>query len=192
MSKLFIPVLLGTAREGRESEKAARFVFAELEKEAEVKTELIDVREIVMSETIPSWVDSPVTAKWKEIMKAADALVIVTPEYNRGYPGELKLLLDSALKEYKKKPVAVCGVSDGLYGGARVVELMKPSLTHMGLVPISRVVLVNNVDTLFDETGKIKEAENWQKKTKGLFEELLWYSKVLKEGREIYPEKNKE
>src|SRR5947209_3765710 len=101
--KLYIPILLGTARDERESEKVARFTYEQFSKREEVKTEMIDIRKFILSETIPSWVESQALSPWRETIKKADALLIVSPEYNHGYPGELKLLLDSALKEYENK-----------------------------------------------------------------------------------------
>lgn len=58
-------------------------------------------------------------------MTRADGLVIVSPEYNHGYPGEMKLMLDQLYKEYNRKPVGICGVSSGALGGARMVEQLR-------------------------------------------------------------------
>jgi NAD(P)H-dependent FMN reductase len=57
-----------------------------------------------------------------EKVARADALVIVAPEYNHGYPGALKQALDMCLEEYNHKAVGIVGVSAGPFGGARVID----------------------------------------------------------------------
>lgn len=73
----------------------------------------------------------------------ADGIVIVTPEYNRGYPGLLKYVLDTNLKEYIHKAVGICGVSAGGFGGARVIENLLPVLRELGLVTILYIRVLN-------------------------------------------------
>src|SRR5256712_10616966 len=117
---LFIPIILGTARQGRESENVARLVFEQTKKRAGVETELIDVR------TLPMRLDDAgeqmKDAAFSATIESCDALIVVTPEYNHGYPGLLKHALDMNLKEYIHKAVGICGVSAGARGGARVAE----------------------------------------------------------------------
>jgi len=94
-SNLYIPVLLGTARKDRRSENVVRFVHEITEKYG-VQTELIDVRNLLTAATVPSWEDGEHTDEWRKTVRRADGLVIVSPEYNHSYPGELKILLDKA------------------------------------------------------------------------------------------------
>src|SRR5947208_2542432 len=101
---LFIPVILGTTRQGRASESVAKFVFEELGKRAEVETELIDIRDIKLP--IDDAGEAIKDLKFSAQMSRADGLVIVTPEYNHGYPGMLKHVLDTNLKQYIQKAVS--------------------------------------------------------------------------------------
>src|SRR5262245_58802077 len=118
-TKLSIPVILGTARSGRESEKVAKFVH-EFAVQHGFLTELVDVRDYLQSFTE----EKELTA-WKEKATAADGFIIVSPEYNHGYPGELKMFLDSAYVEYNHKPLGIVGVSDGMAGGIRMAEQLR-------------------------------------------------------------------
>ena len=93
---IFIPVILGTTRQGRLSEHVARFVLGELEKREGVETELIDIREIPVSTTDAG--EAIKDPRFSETVMRADGLIIVAPEYNHGYPGLLKHVLDSNLK----------------------------------------------------------------------------------------------
>lgn len=181
-NKLFIPVILGTARKDRQSEKAAKYVLEETKK-AGIDTELVDVRDHVTGETIPAWVDDERTTKWRELVSRADGFIIVVPEYNHGYPGELKMLLDMAYKEYNRKPVGLCGVAGGGLGGARVVENIRPILVEFELVSTRNAVYFSNVGELFNEQGEIQD-ESYGERMETFFEELLWYAQALKVARE--------
>lgn len=183
--ELFVPVTLGTAREGRKSEAVAHFVYQELSLVPYVQTQLVDVRDFLLGATIPGWEDHERTRAWREIAKRAEGFVFVIPEYNRGYPGEFKLLLDSASGEYLRKPAAVVSVSSGAYGGAAVAEAVKPVLTEVGLVPLRRAVRVAKVGELLDEQGKVKDdfVETYRKPLANQFDDLLWYARALSRAR---------
>ena len=94
---LFIPVILGTARMGRMSLHAARLVTEELNKRNGVETELIDIAKLPLPTNDAG--EAIKHADFSSKVSKADALVIVSPEYNHGYSGLLKHVLDSCLKE---------------------------------------------------------------------------------------------
>lgn len=179
---MFIPILLGTAREGRQSEKAANYMLkkaTEFGKKNEFETELIDVRDYDQI-----WTDKSETSehanKWSEKMKKADGLIIISPEYNHGYPGELKIMLDELYAEYAKKPVGICGVSIGMLGGARVVEQLRLVAIELHMTPINSAICFAKIgDFKSDEAN-----ETYDKMTEGFLTELLWYAKALKAARE--------
>ncbi len=116
-------------------------------------------------------------------MTKADALIIVTPEYNHGYPGELKLVLDQLYDEYRRKPVAFCGLSISLLGGGRAIEQLRLVAVELQMVPIRNAVYFPNVDKLLEEEEE-KLREKYHARLENLFEELIWYANVLKHGRE--------
>lgn len=179
MTKLFIPLILGTAREGRESEKVARYVLGELAKIGTFTTQLVDVKDHLFGKTAEHPEES---GPWQEIMTKADGLIIVSPEYNRGIPGELKILLDSLDEEYVRKPVAIVGVSSGKVGGARMAEAILPTLVSLGMVPITPSIQFPVVQGLFSPEGKILE-DSYEKRIHNMFKELTWFAEVLKKAR---------
>ncbi len=181
MEKIFIPILLGTAREGRQSEKAAKFVLEEAKKHGQFETELLDVRDFT-SLAKTQGMQEEQSKKWSEIMKRADGLIIVAPEYNHGYPGELKLMLDQLYKEYNRKPVGICGISAGSLGGARMVEVLRTALIELQMVPVRNTVYFSSIQNLFDEGLEIKD-DSYAKKLIALFDEVLWYAKALQKTR---------
>ncbi len=178
---LFLPVLLGTGRTGRMSEPVARFVHAELRKRTEVETELIDARSIPVHPEGPT--DEHKDATFAATIERADGLVLVVPEYNHGYPGLLKQVLDMNLQEYIHKAVGICGVSAGPFGGARVIENLLPVLRELGLITIFTDVNFGNARKLFDEQGKLLD-DAYVRRVGGFFDELIWMSRALRAARQ--------
>src|SRR2546429_1355778 len=131
---LFIPLILGTARQGRESEHAARFVFEQTKKRAGVETEFIDVRTLPMK--LDDAGEQMTDPKFSATIERCDGLIIVTPEYNHSVPGLLKHALDMNLKEYIHKAVGICGVSAGVVGAGAAVAKFVHGVAGAPPVPI--------------------------------------------------------
>lgn len=175
-----IPIILGTAREGRRSEKVANYMLGQVQALEGVETELIDVRDYRITASAQ---ETLATKVYTEKIAKADGLVIVSPEYNHGYPGELKMMLDMAYQEYERKPVGLCGVSMSPMGGVRAVEHIRLILTELHMVDIREALYFSNVGKLFDEEGNITD-ESYEERVKTFLDELTWYAKALKTARE--------
>jgi NAD(P)H-dependent FMN reductase len=179
--KLFIPVILGTVRMHRMSEHAARVVASEVGKREGVETELIDIAELPLPTNDAG--EATKHADFSAKMSRADALVVVSPEYNHGYSGLLKHVLDSCLKEYIHKAVGIVGVSAGPFGGARGIENLLPVMRELGLVTIFWDVNFSNVQKVFGEDGKLLD-ESYIRRIDKFLKELIWMAKTLRHGRE--------
>ena len=178
---LFIPVILGTARQGRQSEHVAHFVFEQIKKRVDVETELIDVRELPMR--LDDAGEQMKDPTFSATIERCDGIILVVPEYNHGYPGLLKHALDMNLKEYVHKAVGICGVSAGPFGGARVIEGLLPVMRELGLVTIFEDVNFGKVGTLFDERGRLLD-QSYVRRVDKFLNELIWMARVLRHGRE--------
>ena len=174
---MYIPIILGTARAGRQSEKVANFVLKEVIKN-NLESEIIDVRDYRTSATDNTH-ESEQAKKLSEKISKADGLIIVSPEYNHGYPGELKMMLDLVYKEYTGKPVGFCGVSAGGLGGARVVEQLRQVVIELHMVPIREALYFPMVQNLFNETGDMKD-DSYDSRIKMFLDELTSYAQKLK------------
>jgi NAD(P)H-dependent FMN reductase len=166
------------------SEHAAALMRAQVEKRPGVVTVLIDVGKL----PIPTD-DAGEAAKdpeFSEQMNHADALVIVAPEYNHGYPGLLKHVLDTNLEEYIHKAAGIVGVSAGVFGGARAIQNLIPVLRELGLVTIFWDVNFTTVHTRFDESGKLLD-ESFLPRIEKFLDELIWMAETLRQGRSHVP-----
>src|SRR6201984_2655674 len=177
---LFIPVILGTARMGRMSLHAARLVTRELSQCAGVENDLIDIAKVPLPKDDAG--EAIKQADFSAKMNRADALVVVSPEYNHGYSGLLKHVLDSCLKEYVHKAVGIVGVSAGPFGGTRVIQNLLPVMRELGLVTIFWDVNFSSVQKVFNEDGSLLD-ESYIRRIDKFLKELMWMAKTLRQGR---------
>jgi NAD(P)H-dependent FMN reductase len=182
---VFLPVIIGTSRQGRLTEPAANFVFSEVSKRNDIETELIDIRKIPIR--IDDAGESLKDSQFSATAARADGLILVVPEYNHSFPGLLKHVLDTNLKEYIHKAVGVCGVSAGPFGGARMIQSLLPVLRELGLVTIFWDVYFGTAGQLFDPAnGEITDPAYSGRLTKFL-NELIWMARALRYARENIP-----
>src|SRR5215471_16394554 len=172
---LYIPVILGTSRKGRMSAYVGRLLAAEVAKQTGIATELIDIC------TLPLPTDDAgeaiKDAGFSSKMDRADGLVIVAPEYNHGYCGLLKHVLDSCLKEYIYKAVGIVGVSAGPFGGTRVIQNMLPVMRELGLVTIFWDVNFSSVQKVFANDGRLLD-DSYLRRIDKFLKELVWMAKT--------------
>ena len=182
---VFLPVVIGTPRQGRLTEPAANFVFGEVSNRSDIETELIDIRKIAIR--MDDAGESLKNSQFSATVARADGLILVVPEYNHSFPGLLKHVLDTNLKEYVHKAVGVCGVSAGPFGGARMIESLLPVLRELGLVTIFWDVYFGTAGKLFDSaTGKITD-QAYSRRVEKFLNELVWMARALRLARESLP-----
>jgi NAD(P)H-dependent FMN reductase len=178
----YIPLILGSIRRNRESLKVARFALKMLKGLPSVQTELLDLKELnipLMEERLRFREDAPAAVKDLGVkISHADAIVIVTPEYNSGYPGVLKNALDYLKDEYKRKAFGIITVSSAWSGGLLCLAALRQVILHLGGVPIPATLPVPQVQDVFDEEGNPRDPK-WNQRAKDFFNELLWFTEAL-------------
>lgn len=179
---LFIPIILGTPRQGRQSEYVAKFLIEQIALRNDIETQLVDIRNVPT--TINDAGESIKDPHFSRTVERADGLIIVAPEYNHGYPGLLKHVLDTCLKEYIHKAVGLCGVSAGPFGGTRVIQNLLPVMRELGLMTIFYDLNFGNVQNLFDESGNLIDKATYVRRLERFMNELVWMSTVLRYGRQ--------
>ncbi len=158
-----IALILGTAREERESYHAAVYLAQTIKKQfPDVTVKSIDVADFAFGITTASWEKgSPEVQKWRRSVKAASAFVIVSPEYNHSFPGELKIALDCAYVEYADKPVIIAGVSNGIFGGARGMKSLQIPLGQLGMNTLRENLYFGNIKQ-FAELTRAERDEQYR------------------------------
>ena len=111
-------------------------------------------------------------------IRAADGVIIVTPEYNNGYPGVLKNALDYLLPEYERKPFGIVTVSAGGFGGISCLAQLRLVTLGMGGFPIPESFAVSKVQDSFDEEGNPKNP-SLDKRAKDFIDEVLWFTEAI-------------
>lgn len=197
---LNIKIIVGSTREGRFSEKPAQWIFEMLSLNEGVDAEILDLRNFHMpffEEAVPpSMKEAPyahnVVAAWTSKISEGDAFIIITPEYNHGYPAVLKNALDYVYQEWNNKPVAF--VSYGAAGGVRAVEQLRQVAVELQMASMRAAVHIpfeNYLRAINDPTTPTQLLfKNLDKKAEALFVELLWWGVALKRARSTPREDN--
>jgi len=188
-----IAVIVGATREGRITDRLAKWVAEEVKKMAEV--EVLDLRdyplpffdEAVSPRYNPNRTPSPAVQKWLDKVAEFDGYVLVTPEYNRSTSAVLKNSLDFLDFQMDQKPVALVG--HGSSGGAQAIANLRMVLPGVGAVSIPQALFFSDrVSEAIDEAGALKaelaEAPYGpQANLKVAMESLLWYADALTAAR---------
>lgn len=191
-SKFIISVIVGSTRQGRFSEKPAKWIFERLQAREAVDARLLDLRDFPMpffdqpvSPSMPGRAPftEPTVQKWTRAIGESDAFIIATPEYNYGPPAVLKNAIDWVSPEWNKKPIAF--VSWGAANGARGVQQLREISVPLQLHPIRTSVYVPFPLLLEHMQGK-EPGAGWAElegPTKMLLDELTWWTQLLKPAR---------
>src|SRR5512133_3240928 len=149
----YTPIIAGSTRRDRQSIKVARFVLAKLQQRKGVETELLDLLQYnfpIMEERLDHRDDPPAGLReYAAKIARSDSLIIVTPEYNNGYPGVLKNALDYLLPEYERKPIGIVTVSAGGFGGLTCLAQLRLVTLGMGAFPIPESLPVSRAHDSF-------------------------------------------
>lgn len=172
-----ILLYLGTSRQGNYSQHVAKFVQQVADQHPQVETELVTSLkyEIDFSNEGQAAGNPVLTAK----VKAADAFILIVPEYNHGYPATIKYFLDLNYHEFKHKPVGLVGVSSGSFGGARAIESLLGILKALGMIMIKPDVNFSHVQDEIDKQGQISDPDKWQSRVEKMLGELILVTKKM-------------
>jgi len=123
--------------------------------------------------------------EFKARIREADAILIVTPEYNYSIPGVLKNAIDCASRPYgdnafEGKPVAMMGASIGMLGTARAQYHLRQTMVFLNMLPLNKPeIMVPFVDKKVDQEGRISD-ETTKKLVKDLLENLIAWTRRLR------------
>jgi NAD(P)H-dependent FMN reductase len=185
-----IAVIVGSTREGRQTDKLARWAAKEIAKHADV--EVLDLRdypipflnEAVSPRYNPERKPDAETKKWLEKVAEFDGYAFVTPEYNRSTSAVLKNAIDVLAYEVEQKPVALIG--HGSTGGAQAVANLRMALPGVGAVTVPQALFFSDhlAQSISDDGELGDDIKNRPYGPQGNLEtqvqSLVWYTEALK------------
>lgn len=179
-----IRIISSSVRTGRQSHRVALFFKRFIEERKLSEVEILDLLEFnfpVFSERL-RFMENPdkKVLEFAEKVGSADGIIIVTPEYNGGYPPALKNVVDLLYKEWQRKPVAISTVSNGIFGGTQVITSLQFSLWKIRAWTVPAMFPVPKVHENYDENGVPTDKEAVEKRAIGFVNELLWCMEAVK------------
>ncbi|MFC7341992.1 NADPH-dependent FMN reductase [Saccharopolyspora griseoalba] len=186
MSALRLAVIIGSNREGRFGPTVARWFVEQAREHHELDVDLVDLAEI----PLPTAIDFGAEPDAEVVdlgarLDAADAYVVVTPEYNHSFPAPLKNAIDLYREQWRAKPVGFVSYG-GMGGGLRAVEQLRLVFAELHAVTVRDSVSFHNAWDRFDESGRpIDEGCNGA--AKGVLDQLGWWARALKAARAAEP-----
>jgi NAD(P)H-dependent FMN reductase len=172
-----IAIISASVRTGRKSHRVALY-FKKFLQDKNVEVEMIDLKELnlpLLHERL-RYLDNPPAAlvSLSGKIKNSDGVLIVTPEYNGGYPPALKNATDALYDEWKRKPVAIATVSSGDFGGSQVITSLLFTLWKIGAWMVPAMFPVPDIENSFSESGEALDAKHTHHRAEKFVGELLW------------------
>lgn len=177
-----VMVLVGSVRVGRFGSRVGAWVAERLAK-AEVDVDLVDLAGLSFPRDMTPCPD--VNAFAGHVARA-DAVIVVTPEYNHGYPGPLKTAIDALREEWRAKPVAFVSYG-GLAGGLRAVEGLRPVFAELHAMTVRETVSLHNPWGPADDPASGWPPAEAEEALDRLLGVLLWWVGAVRLGRAAAP-----
>lgn len=183
--KLHLGIIYGSARQGRFCDTIVRWVLKNLSQEQQLSFDSLDPKLLNLPFNLPHSATDSMT-DFRARLAACDAFIVITPEYNHGYPAPLKVLIDSAKEEWQRKPVAFVSYG-GISGGLRAVEQLRQVFAELHSVSMRDSVSFANPWDLFDSSGNLKQADRFNTNFKHMLDHLQWWAHALLAARKASP-----
>ncbi len=170
-----LAVLVASTREGRFGPVVARWFAGQAAARDDVELTVVDL------------IDHPVPgAELAAAIGAADAIVVVTPEYNHSFPGPLKTAIDSVRDEWAATPIGFVSYG-GISGGLRAVEGLRPVFAELHAMTIRETVVFPLYWESFDADGALKDPAPATAAADALLEQLIWWAHALRNAHAERP-----
>ncbi len=179
---LRLEVIVGSVREGRFAPVVADWFVRRANADAAFDTAVLDLAHTPLPADLNT---TPEVLAYRERLAAADAFVVITSEYNHGYPGVLKTALDSAKFEWRAKPIAFVSYG-GLSGGLRATEQLRQVVAEIHMVSIRETVSFHQAKKKFDVNGETTDGAAIDAADR-MLHQLAWWARVLRDARATNP-----
>ncbi len=181
--RLRVAIIVASVREGRFGPIVARWFSDHAAAREDMTIDLIDLADFDHPVNMSQ---SEATRRFTERIGAADAFVVVTPEYNHSYPGPLKTALDSVGQEWRGKVVGFVAYG-GMSGGLRAVEALRIVFAELHAATIRETVSFHGARGQFDEGGRPINAAAVGTAADTMLNQLAWWAHALRAARAAHP-----
>lgn len=190
--KPFILIILGSTRDNSMGSKVSAWFTQFAQQRGDAQYQLVEVKGLNLAtfneagspKQIEHSYTDPHAQAWVKQVEGADGFVIITPEYNHGYPSGLKNSLDYVYAGWNNKPVAFVSYG-GVSGGIRAVEQLRQVAIALQLAPINESLTFPFINKLFSPEGKLLDTSA-DKRAGIMLDQLLWWTVALHEGRKAH------
>jgi NAD(P)H-dependent FMN reductase len=186
-----IQVVLGSTRDGRFGGHVAAWVIDRVARRPDADFELVDLRDY----PLPMFDQAPPARTGRDYpnehsvplgrtLDRADGFLILTPEYNHGYPGVLKNAMDHTFVEWNRQPVAFVGW--GNVGGARAIEQLRLVAVEFEMAPLRHAVhVLPDVMRASREPGAdpLEVFASHDDRLTLVLDDLVWWTEALAAAR---------
>ncbi|MFJ9208544.1 NADPH-dependent FMN reductase [Streptomyces sp. NPDC102264] len=187
--RLRLAVILGSNREGRFGPVVSDWFLSRAAERQDFTTTFIDLADTDLSAPLSSRPGPAVRAeldKVTPVLAAADAFVVLTPEYNHSFPAAIKALIDWHFVEWQAKPVGFVSYG-GMSGGLRAVEQLRQIFAEMHAVTVRDTVSFHNAHAHFDTEGRHRDPAECDAAARTLLDRLAWWGLALREAKSARP-----
>ncbi len=178
-----IAIISGSVRIGRESHKVSKYLERYIRENELATVEILDLKvfnfpiEEERLENLPAPAEE--AKLFSEKIKASHAVIVVSPEYNGGYPASVKNAIDLLVKEWYHKPIGLATVSGGNFGGVNAMALLQTVFLKIKAVPVPATFPVPLVQKNFNEDGEPADKAATDKRAGAFIKELLWFAEAF-------------
>jgi len=180
---LRLAVIVGSTREGRFADTIARWFVEEAARD-DLVIDVLDLVDLDLPAHLPATRPPSVDA-FAGRVAAADGFVVITPEYNHGYPAPLKQAIDLLRREWQAKPVGFVSYG-GMSGGLRAVEQLRQVFAEVHAVTVRDTVSFHGAWQCFAD-GRPVDAVGPAAAVKTMLDEWAWWAEALRTARHAHP-----
>ncbi|MEU8953645.1 NAD(P)H-dependent oxidoreductase [Streptomyces sp. NPDC048518] len=182
---LKVAVVVASTREGRFAPTIADWFTGLTAQRPDLEVDVIDLAEAGLPDRL-SKEPGPEVTDISCRLGGADALVVITPEYNHSFPASLKTVIDWHYTEWRAKPVGFVSYG-GMAGGLRAVEHLRQVFAELHAVTVRDTVSFHGVWDHFDASGAPKEPAGAEAAAKTMIDQLIWWGRTLRDGKAARP-----
>lgn len=190
MSSLRLAVIIGSVREGRFGPTVAAWFAEQAARHGGFEVDVIDLADAELPLALPAVPPAlepnpPRPAGMDDLtarLAAADAFVIVTPDYNRSYPAALKAAIDWHFTQWDAKAIGFVGYSGGS-GGLLAIEHLRQVFNELNAHTVREYVSFPRYYLLFDEAGRLREPDEPAAAAQTMLGQLRWWAGALAAAR---------